>query len=75
MVMKDKRFHKSHPVYLIKTVNKRVERSSQSYDNSNVSPYARVVLPFILHAKQWRMKLRMLAELVKIRRMIRVCGL
>ena len=31
--------HKLHSVYLIKTVNKRGERSSQIYDNSNVSPY------------------------------------
>ena len=35
----------------------------------------RVVLPFILYAKQWRMKKRMrTAELVKIRRMIRGCA-
>ena len=31
--------HKSHSAYLIKTVNKRGERSSQSYYKSNVSPY------------------------------------
>ena len=29
--------HKSHSVYLIKTVNKRGEGSSQSYDNSDAS--------------------------------------
>ena len=38
MVMKDNVSHNSHSVYLIKTVNKRGERGSQSYDNSNVSP-------------------------------------
>ena len=31
--------HKSHLAYLIKTVNKRGERSAQSYYKSNVSPY------------------------------------
>ena len=31
--------HKSQSAYLIKTVNKRGERSSQSYYKSNVSPY------------------------------------
>ena len=39
MVMKEKHSHKSHSVYLMKTVNKRGERSSQSYYKSNVSPY------------------------------------
>ena len=34
-----KSVQKSHSVYLIKAVNKRGERSSQSYDKSNVSPY------------------------------------
>ena len=39
MVMKKNVSHKSHSAYLIKTVNKRGERSSQSYYKSNVSPY------------------------------------
>ena len=40
MVMEDKNVsHKSHSVYLIRTENKRGERSSLSYDNPNVSPY------------------------------------
>ena len=66
--------HKSHSVYLMKIVNKRGERSSQSYYKSNVSPYGSV-LSFILYGKQWRMKLRMrTAELVKIWPMIRGCA-
>ena len=54
MVMKEKRL-----LQITLSLFDWGERSSQSYDKSTVLPYgscSRVVLPFILYAKQWRMK-------------------
>ena len=48
--------HKSHSVYLIKSVNKRGERSSQSYDNFNVSPYGTCYHSFVCAAVAYEIK-------------------